>query len=56
MLIARHSQVNGRFGNDALRFVQHKPIRDQNLRGIYWKVIEAGEVRVGDAVLVLSRP
>lgn len=49
-------KFNSRFGNDALRFVQDKPTRHQNLRGIYWKVIEAGEVRVGDAVQVLSRP
>jgi hypothetical protein len=49
-------KFNGRFGNDALRFVQDRPTRDQNLRGIYWKVIEAGEARVGDRVQVLSRP
>jgi MOSC domain-containing protein YiiM len=46
-------KFNGRFGNDALRFVQDKPTRDQNFRGIYWKVVEAGEVGVGDAIRVI---
>jgi hypothetical protein len=45
-----------RFGEDALRFVQQKPTRDQNLRGIFWRVVEPGEVGVGDRVRVLSRP
>lgn len=49
-------KFKGRFGEDALFFVQAKPTRDQNLRGIYWKVIEAGEVAVGDPIRVLSRP
>lgn len=49
-------KFQGRFGADALRFVQAKPTRDQNLRGVYWKVIEAGPASVGDAVQVLSRP
>ena len=48
-------KFNGRFGNDALRFVQDKPTRDQNFRGIYWKVLEAGEVGVGDAIRVIAR-
>src|SRR5436190_7671441 len=45
-----------RFGQDAARFVQAPPTRHLNLRGIHWKVIEPGEVRVGDAIEVLSRP
>jgi MOSC domain-containing protein YiiM len=49
-------KFNGRFGNDALRFVADKATRDQNFRGIYWKVVEPGDVRVGDAIRVLSRP
>ena len=48
-------KFNGRFGGDALRFVQQKPTRDQNLRGIYWRVAEPGEVCVGDPIHVLSR-
>jgi MOSC domain-containing protein YiiM len=45
-----------RFGADALRFVQAKPTRDQNRRGVYWRVVEPGLARVGDAVRVISRP
>jgi len=44
------AKFRARFGADALRFVQAPPTRDQNLRGVYWKVIEAGEVRVGDPI------
>lgn len=45
-----------RFGLDALKLVQAAPTRDQNLRGVYWKVVEAGEARVGATVEVISRP
>ena len=50
------SQFNARFGNDALRLVQRKETRDQNYRGVYWRVIEAGEIAVGDAIEVIARP
>ncbi len=50
------SKFNARFGNDALRFVNAKPTRHLNLRGIYWRVIEAGEVKVGSPIEVFSRP
>jgi len=49
------SKFHARFGADALRFVQAKPTRDRNLRGIYWKVIEPGAVAVGDAIDVVGR-
>jgi len=49
------SKFNARFGNDALKFVAAKPTRNQNRRGIYWKVVEAGEVSVGAKVEVISR-
>ncbi len=49
-------KFRGRFGPDALRFVQAKPTRDQNRRGIYWRVVKPGEVRVGDPIGVLARP
>ena len=49
-------KFKGRFGQDALNFVQAKATRDQNFRGVYWKVIEPGEAQVGDAIRVLSRP
>ena len=37
----------GRFGEDALRFVQAAATRHHNLRGIYWRVVLAGEAGVG---------
>ena len=48
-------KFKGRFGGDALRFVSQKALRDQNLRGVYWRAIEDGDVAVGDAIEVLSR-
>lgn len=50
------SKFNARFGSDALRFVNAKLRRHLNLRGIYWRVIEAGEVELGSPIQVLSRP
>lgn len=49
------SKFQARFGDDALRFVQAKLTRDQNFRGIYWKVVEPGDVSVGATIEVLSR-
>lgn len=49
------AKFKSRFGQDALGFVNARATRDQNLRGIYWKVIEPGEVSVGAAIQVLSR-
>ncbi|HEU4427931.1 MAG TPA: MOSC domain-containing protein [Myxococcota bacterium] len=46
-------KFNARFGNDALKFVQRKETRGQNFRGVYWRVIEPGEISVGDAIEVL---
>ena len=46
-------KFKARFGGDALRFVSAKATRDQNLRGVYWKVIEPGAVRVGAPIHVL---
>lgn len=45
-----------RFGADALRFVQIPDTRHHNLRGVYWRVVLAGDVRVGARIEVLSRP
>lgn len=50
------SKFKQRFGGDALRFVNSPEGRAHNLRGIYWKVIEAGEVAAGSSIQVLSRP
>jgi MOSC domain-containing protein YiiM len=49
-------KLRARFGPDALRFVSMRERRHLNLRGIYMCVVEAGEIRAGDAVEVLSRP
>jgi MOSC domain-containing protein YiiM len=45
-----------RFGHDAVRFVQAAATRHHNLRGIYWRVIEAGEVTPGALIRVIARP
>ena len=45
-----------RFGLDALKFVSDPTKRSLNRRGVYWRVVEAGHVNVGDAVEVISRP
>jgi MOSC domain-containing protein YiiM len=50
------SKFAKRFGEDALRFVQAPATRHHNLRGIYWEVVEAGEIGVGALVEVISRP
>ena len=49
------AKFKGRFGQDALVFVNAKPTRHLNLRGIYWKVVEPGEVSVGAEIRVISR-
>ena len=49
------AKFKGRFGKDALRFVSGKTLRSQNLRGVYWTTVEAGDVSVGDTIDVLSR-
>ena len=48
-------KFQGRFGAAALRFISDRRLRDQHLRGVYWTVVEAGDVAVGDAIEVLPR-
>lgn len=48
-------KFKGRFGPDALHFVQATPTRNQNLRGIYWRVVAPGEAGVGDQIEVIFR-
>ena len=48
-------KFHSRFGEDAFRFVNAAAGRHQNLRGIYWRVIESGEVSVYDTIEVLTR-
>ena len=49
------AKFKGRFGSDAHRFVNAQPTRDQNLRGVYWRVVEPGEAAVGAPIEVLER-
>jgi len=49
-------KFRARFGEGAHQFVSVPELRHRNLRGMYFRVIEAGEVRVGDPVMVVSRP
>jgi len=49
-------KFRARFGDEAHRFVCDAGLRHRNLRGIYFRVVEAGEVKVGDLVKVVSRP
>ena len=49
-------KFRARFGDDAVRFVSKPALRHRNLRGIYLRVIEDGEVRLNDSVEVISRP
>ncbi len=46
----------GRFGADGLTLVQAAETRHLNLRGMYWKVVEPGDVHVGATIAVLARP
>ncbi|MGQ0720789.1 MAG: MOSC domain-containing protein [Candidatus Eiseniibacteriota bacterium] len=48
-------KFRARFGDDALRFVSKPEQRHLNLRGIYLRVTESGEVRQGDVVEILQR-
>jgi MOSC domain-containing protein YiiM len=45
-----------RFGEDARAVTATEEFRDWRLRGLYIRVLEAGEVGPGDAVQVLGRP
>ena len=44
-----------RFGLAALQFMAKPELRARNLRGIYLRVVEAGEVSPGDSVVVIAR-
>lgn len=49
-------KFRARFGLDALTFVSRPDLRPLNLRGIYLRVIEAGEAACGSAASVIARP
>ncbi len=48
-------KFRARFGLEALELVSDKQLRHRNLRGVYMRVVEGGEVAAGDAVTVISR-
>jgi MOSC domain-containing protein YiiM len=48
-------KFRARFGPEALRFVSQPETRHRNLRGIYMRVVQPGEVAPGDPVEVLER-
>jgi MOSC domain-containing protein YiiM len=48
-------KFSGRFGVDALRFVATPAGRARNFRGLYLRVLTAGEAAPGDAVEVVER-
>ena len=48
-------KFQARFGPDALRFVANPGLRHRNLRGVYLRTVEGGEVGSGDPVAVTRR-
>ena len=48
-------KFKARFGADALRLVSRADLRHRNFRGVYFRVVEDGEVAVGDEMTVLAR-
>jgi MOSC domain-containing protein YiiM len=48
-------KFRARFGTAALRLVSGKALRNRNLRGVYMRVLQDGDVAVGDTVTVLDR-
>jgi MOSC domain-containing protein YiiM len=49
-------KFRSRFGEGALRLVSIRELRHRNLRGIYLRVIEGGDVSAGDEIRVVRRP
>jgi MOSC domain-containing protein YiiM len=49
-------KFRSRFGDVPLRFVSRRDLRSRNLRGIYMRVVEVGEIGAGDDVEVILRP
>ena len=44
------SKFSGRFGQDALRWVNWRHWRERRLRGVNCRVVRSGVVRLGDPV------
>lgn len=50
------NKFSARVGPDALAITRDPAWKAQNLRGVHLRVLEAGDVSPGDAIVVLSRP
>jgi len=48
------AKFSGRFGSDAIRFVNSRAGRDLRLRGMNARVVEPGRVRAGDTIRKLT--
>jgi len=48
-------KFRARFGADALRFVSKPELRPRNLRGIYMRTVQGGEIAPGDPLEVIAR-
>jgi len=48
-------KFRARFGANALQFVSKTELRHRNLRGIYMRTVEGGEIAPGDPVEVIAR-
>lgn len=49
-------KFRARLGDDALRWVNDHELRTRRLRGVYGRVVTAGTVMMGDAIVVETRP
>lgn len=50
------SKFEARAGRDALELTRDPAWKDQQLRGVHLRILEGGEVRLGDLIEILSRP
>jgi MOSC domain-containing protein YiiM len=50
------AKFRARLGDDALRWVNTRQGRAQRLRGVYARVIEAGQARTGDRIVLVPAP
>lgn len=48
-------KFRARFGVEALELTTNPTLRHRNLRGVYMRVVEGGDIAAGDSVTVISR-
>jgi hypothetical protein len=46
------AKFRARFGDDALRWVNHRSFRARRLRGVFCRILEGGVASLGDAIAV----